>query len=249
MLKSVMKALGLKKDLYTPEFYAKQQIRSRTSARAVLPLALKWLDARTAIDVGCGVGTWAAELTALGIEADGIDGEYVLQTPLQIPRERFRAVDLDRLPALESIGRYDLAVCMEVAEHLKPENSAALVHFLTRLAPNVLFSAAIPGQGGRGHVHERWQSYWVTLFSERGFHCHDIIRSKVWNDDAVQPWYAQNAFLFTKAPRPDIVSPDMPLDLVHPQTFTSKRKRTRKEKRERLPYTANPNARGGNATL
>jgi SAM-dependent methyltransferase len=237
MLKGLMKSLGLRKDeLYGPEFYAKQQAKSRASAHAVLPVLLKCIEARSAIDVGCGVGTWAAELTSLGVEADGIDGEYVLQNALQISRERFRPVDLEQLPPPGTIGRYDLALCMEVAEHLTAENSAALVDFLIGLAPNILFSAAIPGQGGRNHINERWQSYWVSLFEARGFHCHDVIRSAVWSNPDVEPWYSQNAFLFTKDPRPDLVGSGAPIDMVHPRIFTMKRKRTRKEKREKFSH-------------
>jgi SAM-dependent methyltransferase len=237
MFKRLVKALGLAKgDLYTPEFYAKQQAKSRASAHAVLPVLLNCIAPRSAIDVGCGVGTWAAELTSLGIEADGIDGEYVLQNALQISRERFRPVDLERLPSAGTVGSYDLALCLEVAEHLKAENGDAIVEFLTGLAPNVLFSAAIPGQGGVGHLNERWQSYWVSLFEARGFYCHDVIRSAVWSNPDVEPWYSQNAFLFTKDPRPDLVGSGMPIDMVHPRIFTMKRKRTRKEKREKFSY-------------
>jgi len=239
MLNRLMTSLGLRKEeLYSPEFYAKQQARSRTSARAVLPILLKYIEPRSAIDVGCGVGTWAAELASLGVEADGIDGEYVLQNELQISRERFRPIDLEQLPSSETIGRYDLAICMEVAEHLRAENGPALVDFLIGLAPNILFGAAIPGQGGRNHINERWQSYWVSLFEERGFHCHDVIRSAVWSDAGVEPWYAQNAFLFTQDPRPHLAGSGIPIDVVHPRTFMRKRKRTRKEKREGLPYSA-----------
>jgi hypothetical protein len=132
---------------------------------------------------------------------------------------------------------------MEVAEHLKAENAEALVDFLIGLAPDILFSAAIPGQGGRNHINERWQSYWVSLFEKRGFHCHDIVRSAVWSDAGVEPWYAQNAFLFTQNPRPDLAGSGMPIDVVHPQTFTRKRKRTRKEKREKLSYAGPENGK------
>lgn len=230
MLRRLKAALGFNE--YTPEFYAKQQERSRSSAHAILPLVLRVVPAQNAIDVGCGIGTWTAELISLGVKAEGIDGQYVLQNELHIPRNQFRPVDLDRLPSPTDIGRYDLALCMEVAEHLKPENGPAFVRFLTELAPNILFGAAIPGQGGRGHLNERWQSYWVSLFGDMGFHCRDIVRSAVWYNEAVEPWYAQNTFLFTKTPQLDLPESTLPLDLVHPRTFTMKRRKTRKEKRE-----------------
>jgi hypothetical protein len=70
----------------------------------------------------------------------GYDGPHV--TPLCIPKDRFAAVDL-RQP-LPADRKFDLAISGEVAEHLP----ATLVGTLTSVSDVVLFSAAIPGQGG-----------------------------------------------------------------------------------------------------
>src|SRR5262245_36846310 len=63
----LVRLLGLKKpkgadERYLPEFLAYDQAGSRASAREILPLVIDVVKPRTAIDVGCGVGTWAAEL-------------------------------------------------------------------------------------------------------------------------------------------------------------------------------------------
>ncbi len=222
-----LKRNGSDHELYSPDFYALQQVGSRNSANVIVPLVIEIVQPRNVVDVGCGVGTWAAEFLAHSIDARGIDGEYVRQQDLQIPAEKFSAINLNDPPPAGEIGQFDLAVCLEVAEHLDATASQKLLDFLTDLAPSVLFSAAIPGQGGRNHVNERWQSHWIERFQNLGFACHDVIRSKVWGNPNVRPWYAQNIFLFSKnVPKP-LAEPQaaLPFDLVHPETFRRRRKK------------------------
>lgn len=212
--------------LYSPDFYANQQQGSRNSAKEIVPLVLEFVQPRSVVDVGCGVGTWAAEFMTHGVEIRGIDGDYVRREDLHIPAEFFSPVDLTSLPPASYVGRFDLAVCLEVAEHIDASASQALLAFLTSLAPVVLFSAAIPGQGGRNHVNEQWQSHWVGRFERLGYACHDVIRPRVWSNPEVRPWYAQNMFLFSSKRLAGFDHPSaLPLDLVHPQTFERRRKR------------------------
>ncbi len=124
----------------------------------------------------------------------GIDGDYVDKSRLQIAPECFTAADLTRPLVLNE--RYDLALCLEVAEHLDPASGAGLVHALTALAPVVLFSAAVPGQGGIGHVNEQWPEYWRRQFEERGFRMVDVIRPLIRDDCRVEWWYRQNIVMF-----------------------------------------------------
>ena len=208
--------------LYSAEFFAKQQSGSRSSAQVIVPLVMAAVQPKSVVDVGCGVGTWSAEFLSHSVEAIGVDGDYVRAEDLQIPAERFKPINLNQPPPAASIGSFDLAICLEVAEHFEPASAEKLVLLLTQLAPNVLFSAAIPGQGGKGHINEQWQSYWISLFTQKGFHCHDIIRPVIWSSADVRPWYAQNVFLFTHESREDLSPSTLPSDLVHPQTFHSK---------------------------
>jgi hypothetical protein len=77
-----------------------------------------------------------------------MDGGYVTTSPLG---ERFLPHDIATPLPEHLVGRFDLAVCLEVAEHLPPERAESFIRELCDLAPVVLFSAAIPGQGGTGH--------------------------------------------------------------------------------------------------
>lgn len=213
------KVLDMTTGMFNQQDYAKIQHRSRLSADVIMPLVLQQTAARSVVDVGCGVGTWLAACAALGIsDYLGIDGHHAAEV-LQIPREHFRAADL-RTPL--TLGRwFDLAVSVEVAEHLPPEAGPAFVQQLTRAAPIVVFSAAIPGQGGTGHLHECWQSYWAGLFAQHDYFPVDTLRPLIWDRDDVEVWYRQNILLYIHRDRlpASYVSPG-PLDVVHPVLFT-----------------------------
>jgi SAM-dependent methyltransferase len=168
------------------------------SAEEIVPLVLKLIPARTVVDVGCGEGAWLSVFRKNGVlDVLGVDGDYVHRDTLQIPQEQFQAADLSK--PLQVGRKFDLAVSLEVAEHLPPECAATFVESLTRLAPVILFSAAIPFQGGNHHVNEQWPDKWAGLFQEHGYRVVDCIRKRVWQNDAVEYWYAQNALLFVRS--------------------------------------------------
>jgi SAM-dependent methyltransferase len=207
--------------LYDADFYADKSVGSRRSAAAVLPVIMGILGPRSVVDIGCGVGTWLAEVANVGIDDYlGIDGDYVPKEEMQIPLARFRAADLNQPLELGRI--YDLAISLEVAEHLPSESSSTFIGSLVEAAPAVLFSAAIPGQGGSGHVNEQWQDYWRALFATRGYVATDAMRRAIWGNAEVVWWYQQNMVLYVERETltsfsgleavPDAVS----LNVVHP---------------------------------
>ena len=153
------------------------------------------------VDVGCGRGAWLGEFNAQGIDnIVGLDGDYLKPSMLRFPPQCFRPTDLSSKFEIPG-GRYDLAICLEVAEHLPPANSRHLVRQLTSAAPLVLFSAAPPGQGGEGHINCQPLSYWRKIFEELGFRMLDPFRPKLRDDRRVAWWYRQNAVLFASQGR------------------------------------------------
>ncbi len=202
---------------YTSAFFQTQAPGSRQSADRIAAIIVDNLHPKSVVDLGCGVGTWLAAFQRLGVErVEGYDGDYVDRKLLQIPPESFHPIDLSAaLRNGEPAGSFDLAVSLEVGEHLPPAASDALVQRLTALAPAVLFSAAIPRQSGTDHINERWQSDWARMFAVHGYHPHDAIRPVVWNDPGVEPWYAQNVLLYLLEPSPAPIL----LDLVHPKLW------------------------------
>jgi SAM-dependent methyltransferase len=185
---------------YTSAFFDTIRAGSRRSAHAVIPTVLHLIRPKSVVDVGCGDGAWLSVFQELGVkEAFGLDGDYVDRRLLQIPQDQFRATDLSlpfRLPRT-----FDLAVSLEVAEHLPRRSAADFIASLTRLAPVVLFSAAIPFQGGTHHLNEQWPDYWAALFELHGYLTIDCIRGRIWGNRQVEWFYAQNILLFASANR------------------------------------------------
>jgi SAM-dependent methyltransferase len=167
-----------------------------SSAREVLSILLSLLKPQSVVDVGCGSGAWLAAFIERGVnDVTGYDGAWVRSEELLIPESHFRRVDLEKSFSPERT--YDLAISLEVAEHLPRECAATLVETLTRLSTAVLFSAAIPYQGGTNHINEQWPGYWIKLFKERGYSTVDCLRMQLWENSRVRWWYAQNILLFT----------------------------------------------------
>ncbi|MEM9147317.1 MAG: methyltransferase domain-containing protein [Pseudomonadota bacterium] len=203
--------------LYVPAFYANRDANTVSAARKVLGIVFSMHQINSVCDVGCGVGTWLKVAGELGAETVfGYEGDWVDRNALVIPDDRVKVADLS-VP-LVTEARYDLAISLEVAEHLPPDRAGSFVSDLCGLSDRVLFSAAIPHQGGTGHVNERWQSYWAGLFAQHGHRPVDAVRPLVWTDTTVPWWYRQNAILYVRG-APGAEAQVQQLDLVHPEQF------------------------------
>ena len=211
---------------YSKSFYEVQRLASIESARVIAPLVMELVRPASVIDFGCGVGTWLSVFEENGLrEVRGIDGPWVDRRSLLIRPECFVAADLAQ--PIDAGKRFDLAISLEVAEHIRAERAATFVESLARAAPVVLFSAAIPSQGGVRHYNEQWPEYWAALFRRCGYACIDCIREKVWNDPRVEYWYAQNTLLFVDEralpAHPGLAGEAsrarLPLSIVHPRGY------------------------------
>ena len=212
---------------YDETFYLAQRDGALRSAREIVSVVLEFVRPRRVVDVGCGVGQWLSVFAESGVtDVLGVDGDYVSREMLRIPRERFVARDLAK--PLDIEGKFDLAVSLEVAEHLHEEHAGNFVASLVALAPVVLFSAAVPLQGGTHHVNEQWPDYWAGLFARHGYLPVDCVRPRVWDSEQVETWYAQNTLMYASeeslnsnpalmAEREKTVG--RPLNVVHPKNY------------------------------
>jgi SAM-dependent methyltransferase len=214
---------------YTEQFFQALREGVTSSAEVMVPIVVEMTRPASVVDVGCGAGGWLAAFARHGVrDYLGIDG-YAPEELLEIPRDRFLAADLTRPLVLDRT--FDLAISLEVAEHLVESAARTFVESLTRLAPVVMFSAAVPGQGGTGHRNEQWPRYWADLFAELGFDALDVMRPRVWDDERIEPWYVQNTILYAARrpqgrgrdldPRPGGTS-GAPLALIHPRLFAER---------------------------
>jgi SAM-dependent methyltransferase len=186
-------------------------------AQAALRLLYATRLPKSILDVGCGRGTWLRAALDLGVpDVFGIDGAAISESDFLCPHQLFRRQDLSERWDLGR--RFDVALCLEVAEHLPADAASTLIASLVEHADVILFSAAVPGQPGQHHVNCQWPEYWQEMFNARGYTCNDIVRWRIWDDADIEPWYRQNMFMATRAPdaaaREDRIRP-----VVHPALF------------------------------
>jgi hypothetical protein len=192
----------------------------RRSAALVVPLLVEELaPEQSVIDVGCGEGHWGAAFRAHDLAVHGID-QGVSDPVIDV-------TDHDLELPLPDLGRFSLALCLEVAEHLRPARAESFIAELCGLADVIAFSAAIPGQGGHGHLNEQWPAYWVQHFAHNGYACSGALRWSIWNDDNVENWYRQNLLIAARHPKrfPRVFSTPLafPWPVVHPVLYDARR--------------------------
>lgn len=178
--------------------HADEVAASLRAAERIVPCVLAIVgDVHSVVDVGGGTGAWLSVFRRLGVEEILLLDCPEAGAKLLIDKACFKPVDLSlKMPEPR---RFDLAVCVEVAEHLPPRMARPLVDWLTTAADRVVFSAATPGQGGKGHINLQPPAYWAELFERQGFIRRDVLRSKILHERDVPVWYRQNLFLFVKA--------------------------------------------------
>lgn len=172
-------------------------IHNTNAAREVVPVLLKLFNPRTVIDIGCGTGTWLKVFEELGIEKFiGIDGDYVNKELLLISNEKYIAKNLEYSFSIDE--NFDLLLCLEVAEHLSESRAESFIKNLTNISDTIIFSAALPGQGGQGHLNEQFPGYWIKIFNKLNYEAFDILRPLFWNNSNVDWWYRQNLLVFRR---------------------------------------------------
>lgn len=188
---------------YDNEFYKLMtnqnfEANNLTSAQEMVPYILKLFpNAASVIDVGCGIGIWASTFKNNGIPiVSGVDGKWVDKTQLLINKNEFHTHNFESGHKYITSRKYDIAICLEVAEHLNSKYADDLLDTLTELSDVIIFSAAIPHQGGIHHVNEQYQSYWKKKFEQRNYTGLDLLRGKFAANKKVATFYSQNTLVY-----------------------------------------------------
>ncbi|HEX3803725.1 MAG TPA: methyltransferase domain-containing protein [Solirubrobacteraceae bacterium] len=161
-------------------------------------------EAQTFLDVGAGSGGFAAEVKRTGRRITACEYNKVGRWFTGLQGVVSHPFDLNASsPAPDVTGKFDIVYSFEVGEHLPPELGRRMVAFIAEHAHQVVFTAAIPGQGGMGHVNEQPPEYWVELFTDAGMQFDEALTSQVrerFHQERLAPWFEKNAIVLRAAP-------------------------------------------------
>jgi len=205
--------------MYSKLYYKKHQDGSYASAYKILKYLTTFITIESIIDFGCGVGTWCSAAQNLSINnIMGVDQNLYDSSYMLIPNKNYLQRDLQKSVSLDM--KMDLVISVEVGEHIESRYSHVFINTLCQHGDIILFSAALPYQGGTGHINEKPCSYWRDIFSDLDYIAIDCIRGVFWEDDDVEVWYKNNTILYVRdGLQFDIlnkISSSYPIDIIHP---------------------------------
>jgi SAM-dependent methyltransferase len=204
-------------------------IHNLNAPNQIVPLLMEIFNPKSVVDIGCGLGTFLKVFKDYGVkEVLGIDGPWVNKKLLSkyLATNEFLEINLEKNFQIDK--KYDLALCLEVAEHISSDNSDTLVKNLTTVSDIIIFSAAVPLQGGQNHLNEQWIDYWQAKFAPYNFTFRDGLRQLIWDNKFIESWYKQNTFIIAKSNVKTTVDFKCFSDInsiqtyIHPDIFTIK---------------------------
>jgi hypothetical protein len=214
-------------DLHSSQL-TQQEAATHHSATQVLKMFREFAQPNSMLDVGCGLGIWLKVAQEIGIsDVLGVEGPWIESALLNVPTELIKRLDLEKPVSLGR--RFDVVVCSEVGEHLSPASAGVLIDSLVGHSDYILYSAAIPFQGGHHHVNEQFLPYWVNHFARHDYVLLDVFRARIWDDPKILWWLKQNLVLFAKRSTAeanpalrDQIGVKRPVSIVHPDIYFSR---------------------------
>ena len=216
---------------YDENFFNGITDKSYISWKKIFQILFQYFSPQSLLDVGGGYGSWSKAFYDLTGSKNYtlLDGEYVHRDKIIVDKDNFVSLDLSAWFSFNK--KYDLTICMEVAEHLPEKSSDFLVQSLVRHSDIILFSAALPGQWWTHHINEQYPVYWADKFAEHDFVCLDFLRTSIWHNSGIEWWYRQNTLLFVrktayehhKYDELSKIIPTIPRTIIHPTAWKKRR--------------------------
>ena len=167
------------------------------SAEKVVNIIFDLFKPKSVIDVGCGTGLLLKHFQKKGSTIMGYEGKWINNELIEenIPKSVVNIIDFENLEKINII-KHDLCLCLEVAEHVSSDHAENFFNFISQHSNIIIFSAAIPNQGGFNHVNEQWSDYWDSKFLELGYVKYDILRPILWNEGLITWPHKQNMVVY-----------------------------------------------------
>jgi len=145
------------------------------------------------LDIGCGPGHFVDSINDVGINCFGFDTDERVVGKKNLFRDNI----------LDTRFVADTCICLEVFEHIDSEYNDDLVEKVsTMFLDTLIFTAAIPGQGGVGHINCQPKEYWSEKFlatkkMRRNYLMEDLLKTYCYQG-RYMGWFTQNLLVFTK---------------------------------------------------
>jgi SAM-dependent methyltransferase len=155
----------------------------------------------TFLDFGCSTGLYLNEIKKRLPQIESVGYEFAEDAVNAALCPDVVQFDLTE-PLQRSKKENTLSLCLEVLEHIDDANWLPVLTNITKLSDVIIFSAAIPGQGGTGHINCRWKIDWIRRFHSLGWvvdldksrHMIDYMRNGYH-----MGWFANNAMVLVKS--------------------------------------------------
>ena len=198
----VVSTVASHEDIYTAEYYQRDvEGPARCAAPVISASIMRDFNPRRVVDLGCGTGALLEALKNHGCDCQGF--EYS-DSGLALCRSRGLHVakfDIEHDSIPSQLGKFDVALSTEVAEHLPARCADRFVDVLASLAPVIVLTAATPGQGGTDHVNEQPHEYWIEKLKARGYQ-YELSRSQnwrwAWESAGIADFYYRNVMVFQR---------------------------------------------------
>ncbi|MFA5131515.1 MAG: class I SAM-dependent methyltransferase [Patescibacteria group bacterium] len=194
--------MAVETHIYDRKFFQNTIKLEAKSAAQFVDIILKYYSPASVVDIGCGAGLYLQEFQRRGIkDILGLDGSPAAAAEFLLEKDKLIIFDLAK--KYKFAKKYDLSLCLEVAEHLPEADADTLVETIINAADNIIFTAAVLGQGPRsiGHINEQPHSYWIEKFREKGFRYLEARTEemkKIMGAQGVVWWLVNNLMIFEK---------------------------------------------------
>jgi cyclopropane fatty-acyl-phospholipid synthase-like methyltransferase len=188
--------------IYDHKFFQNTIKLEAESAAQFVDVLLKFYLPNSIVDIGCGAGIYLNEFAKRGIsDWLGIDGSPSAKENFLLNKNELIIFDLAQEYQFKK--KYDLGLCLEVAEHLREQDADTLIKTITEASDTIIFTAAIPGQGPRsiGHINEQPHSYWIKKFKDKNFSYLESRTEEMREEmkkNGVVWWLVNNLMVFNK---------------------------------------------------
>lgn len=182
--------------MYSKRYFDTIEKAERVQAETLAEVLVEIYQPTSVADVGCATGLYLWPFHINGIETIGFDSaDYAVENKA-VPT--VQQADITNYLVTK---KYDLAICLEVLEHIENELCDNVLDNIVKMTSLVIFSAAQPGQKGTGHINCQTKEYWEQAFKMRGFEkvglAERMILAHVTKQDHAE-WFKNNLQVFRK---------------------------------------------------